>query len=81
MNCPTCGHALHELGCKVTGGSVHLCPRCGTSRTCDGVLVVPVLVTLCRKFEREMKKVSGGPVLWAALGIAECINLPEDRPQ
>lgn len=73
MACPTCGHTLH----KVVYG-IFWCPRCGTLMQKEGEAEVPKLVERCRTF--------GGCILnpstlneWRVLGIAESINLPENR--
>jgi hypothetical protein len=39
---------------------------------------VPSLVKRCRQFEKQERDIAELP--WRALGIAEAINLPEDRP-
>lgn len=42
MNCPTCDLALHEMGCHTTASPMYWCLNCGTFRTCEGEVMVPV---------------------------------------
>jgi hypothetical protein len=45
MNCPNCGLALNApMGCQVTGDPLYWCLSCGTIRTCEGEVQVPLSV-------------------------------------
>lgn len=80
MSCPTCDHTLHEMGCRTTGMPFFWCPRCGTMKTCDGVIVKPSIVDSCREFESTIVGVCAEhSYQWKAFGIAESINLPKNR--
>lgn len=88
MPCPTCDHTMTELGCRTTGSPFFVCPRCGTAKLCDGVVVVPALVDACRLFPPDLWSRSsvGGTVTladilaaWEKLGIRDSINLPGQR--
>ncbi len=77
MSCPTCSHTMACLSSADICRPIFHCERCGT--IVAGVDVyVPKLVERCRKFGVEL-----GPrwnELWKWLGVAESINLPENRP-
>jgi acetone carboxylase gamma subunit len=85
MSCPTCDHTMSRLG-VIDGRPHYHCPRCGTHRIdcgSDGAGpithdFVPKLVARCRKFEGTLGPRWGE--LWVALGIAESINTPGNRP-
>lgn len=88
MACPTCDHTMTEMGCRTSGNPFFICPRCGTAKTCDGVVVVPALVEFCRGFISELwsRSVAPGTVgladiiaAWEKRGIHEAINVPADR--
>ncbi len=83
MACPICDHALQRL----EGSPAWFwCPRCGT--ICHVPLpalpemnaCVPMLVTRCREFEKHHILLNSYKAAWRQTGIAESINLPEDRP-
>ena len=82
MSCPTCDHTMHQMGCRSTDLPFFWCPRCGTIKTCDAVVGVPVLIDRCRKFQDEA--LGDSPVAstktWFTLGIPESINIPAERP-
>ena len=88
MSCPTCDHTMTALGCRVTDKPFFVCPRCGTTKTCNGdtinepVIVVPDLVRRCRAFERELvaSNLDFGVREWIRHSLSESINLPADRP-
>ena len=54
-------HTMTALGCRVTDKPFFVCPRCGTTKTCNGdtpmepVIVVPELVRRCRQFENILQ--------------------------
>jgi hypothetical protein len=80
MACLTCGHALMTLDVW------DWCPRCGTVQTITGLDPMrPCLVERCRKFEEEHNGTASFDAevheALRRLGIAESINLPENRPQ
>jgi hypothetical protein len=80
MNCPTCGTAMSQLGCNVTGRPFHNCPLCGTLRTCDGVVVVPDLVRRCRIFAETITAAyTEHAYLWKKMGLADAITPPGER--
>lgn len=83
MSCPTCGHSIHALGCKVSGDTFFYCPRCGTILPCTGEVVVPALVERCRNFEFLLCAggFTGKELIadWDHLGIRESINTPDNR--
>jgi len=87
MACPTCDHTMSCLGETVEGLSrkaIWWCQRCGSIRI-DGFGSfdeAPKLVERCREFEkgREMRDDDNVFSKWHMLGIAESINLPEQRP-
>jgi len=85
MACDTCGHTMHSMGCRTTDLPFFWCPRCGTIKTCDAVVGVPALPERCRRFrdlaENGMGLSPASAALWHRLGIAEAINLPQDRPK
>ncbi len=87
MPCPTCGHTVAML---CTTGTVlksdyYHCPRCGTVvvETPDGreEVYVPKLVERCQQLRDHMNAPADEPWrrIWHTLGIAESINLPENR--
>lgn len=81
MACPTCSHTMHALGCRVTDRTFFWCPRCGTTRTCDGTDAVPDLVRRCREFEGQLSSpLTTHEHDWHRLGIGEAINPTGDRP-
>ena len=41
MSCPSCDHTMHAMGCRTTDRPFYWCPRCGTTKTCDGEVGVP----------------------------------------
>jgi hypothetical protein len=69
--------------CGVNAGDrVCWCPICGTIRTGKETPTdaVPLLVPRCRKFAESFDEpLTTGMSLWRTLGIAESINLPENR--
>ena len=81
--CPTCSHTMTAFGCKVTDRNFYVCPRCGTIKTCDGLnaptIIVPVLIERCREFEKFLPINQSLKATWRKLGIAESINVPENR--
>lgn len=83
MPCDTCGHTMQTI--LDPSSCFHWCPRCGTIKTGGGTVVeVPKLVERCRLFQiSELwdKTNPRGLEEWKHLGIAESIDLPEDRPQ
>lgn len=89
MACPTCSATMSQLGCRTSGNSFFLCPRCGTYKTCDGTVGRPALVDFCRGFLVALWSQStvGGAVsmadikaAWERLGIRESINTEGERP-
>lgn len=89
MACPTCSETMQGLhpGCR-------WCPRCGTlwfDEVCGmGRAVAPKLVARCQELATTVPHdgipTPGGHtswplwwVEWCRLGIAEAINIPEDR--
>lgn len=88
MSCPTCDHTMTALGCRTSDSPFYICPRCGTAKTCDGIVCVPALVDFCRRFPAELwgKSTLHGinPIdvaaEWDKLGIRDAINLPGERP-
>lgn len=88
MPCPTCDHTMTQLGCQTSGNPFFLCPRCGTTKTCDGIVAVPALVEFCRRFPADLwgRSVQPGTVTladilaaWEKTGIQEAINVPGER--
>jgi hypothetical protein len=75
MPCLTCNHALQVIA-KMT----FWCPRCGTLRKIgvDAVVLRPKLIERLRSYERQFGL--GDRDIWYTAGIAESINLPDDRP-
>lgn len=93
MSCPTCGHTMHTLGCRVTDRPFHWCPRCGTIRTCEMDDAVPALVERTRNydywlFQQQRFELDPGALAYIrriydkahALGIRESIWPPDQRP-
>lgn len=89
MSCPTCSHTMMALGCRTSDSPFYICPRCGTAKTCDGVVCVPALVDFCRRFGVEVWASSSArntvstdelDAIWNRLGIRDSINLPAARP-
>ena len=88
MSCPTCSHTLGRL-CIHESMSFYLCDRCGTvvvtilnanPGTDNPRVYVPKLVERCRAFEDEGWPKNGACTrAWNRLGLAESINLPENR--
>lgn len=75
MSCPTCDHTMQ----KVVYG-IFWCPRCGTLMQEGGTAEMPGLVERCRELAAENTHSSAFPwPAWRRLGIAEAINLPENR--
>ena len=76
MACPTCSHTMQNLGLEMN--RAFWCPRCGTLSFGDGRHVeTPALVERCQQFGQTL-----GPSwfsLWKQFGIAESINIPEER--
>lgn len=80
MSCPTCDHTMHQMGCRSTDLPFFWCPRCGTIKTCDATVGVPVLIDRCRKFgESLIGECAEHTFQWKQLGIAESINVPTER--
>lgn len=90
MSCPTCTHTMTPLGVVDGNFKYFWCPRCGTIRA---VLMnqkeqdsVPKLVERCRQFRAKVLNTMDVPGRvfrleeWRRLGIAESINVPEERP-
>jgi hypothetical protein len=85
MICHTCSCITVALG-YCDGGTWRHCPRCGTVRHLDTVsrgeqeptVIVPELVQRCRDYESVANEPVDG-MLWRKLGIAECIQKPEER--
>jgi hypothetical protein len=79
---------MHQLGCHETGRPFFWCPRCGTTKTCEGDIAAPALVEWCRKYEsRAVGPIDANPKsnephqnAWKGSGISEAIHKPEDRP-
>ncbi len=68
---------MHGIG----HGMFH-CPRCGTLQGCyaDGSVTVPALVLRCRFFVQAVIGDSDEALhRWRTLGIAEAIDVPQDR--
>lgn len=89
MACPTCDHTMHSVGVTITERRVFWCPRCGTLRVegFGSFDEAPMLVPRCREFIERCVNVRAedcGKVnlnVWKQSGVAECINLPDDRPK
>jgi hypothetical protein len=92
MACPTCGHALQNLG--LSAGPVGMtrrvfwCPRCGTLReelsdagACQTNDEAPRLVARCREFEERVPNGARVMPLWVQVGIAEAIYPPGERTE
>ncbi len=83
MSCPNCGHTLEAVAIERELRIYH-CPRCGTSRVFRGIGgpydVVPALVTRCREFREHWPSLGAADADWSGHGIAESINLQENRP-
>lgn len=85
MACPTCDHTMQNLG-----GTAHKyfwCPRCGTLREgTDSKMefrrdTTPLLVNRVRRFGTDIAcKGEAMLAYWIQHGIAESINLPNNRP-
>lgn len=87
MNCPTCG----SVPDRINNLPAIMCHTCGTvvidlyGRIDDTVTIVPRLVERCREFHTALRNPATGPgganllLLWYTEGIAESINLPENR--
>jgi hypothetical protein len=41
MNCPTCGHEMQPMGCRVTADTLYYCVDCGTLKPCNCPPIVP----------------------------------------
>lgn len=88
MSCPTCDKTMQLAAEDKNGVTVHWCPCCGTTRftTPKGHVndEVPDLIKRCRKFEDILYgRDTCSPAIpqdWERMGIAEAINLPENRP-
>lgn len=87
MSCPTCDATMTALGCKTSGGTFFICPRCGTAKTCDGTVCVPALVDFCRLFLPNLQGTYQDGLfmtrikeVWNMVGIRESINTPDQRP-
>lgn len=96
MTCPICDHTMQLVGGLADRSHVYWCPRCGTLRlqglpglqeNCKDE--APSLVKRCRKFvphisaDNELlgsERIESIQSAWRRLGIAESINLPENRP-
>lgn len=87
MTCPICDHTMQLVGGLADRSHVYWCPRCGTLRlqglpglqeNCKDE--APMLVKRCRKFMAHISHDKELPGIWHRLGIAESINLPENRP-
>lgn len=85
MSCPTCDHTMHSVSSSTA--MLFWCPRCGTLAQ-KGARVdtqdVPKLVECCRRFRKTigpdyMSQFASCRDDWKRLGIAESINLPENR--
>ena len=77
MACPTCSATMHAMGCKISDRDFFWCPRCGTIKSCDADVGVPMLVERCREFGK-MYLISNAPrAAWKRLGIAESIARKE----
>lgn len=88
MACPTCSHTMESIN-DVAVYRIFVCPRCGTVKTevytgdpnnWHVEVYVPKLVERCREFRKVMTD-GADACEWARLGIAESIDLPENRPQ
>lgn len=89
MACPTCDHSMASIN-DVAAYRIFVCERCGTVKTDTYTgdpknwhtqIYVPKLVERCREFEGMLTLVTSGDAgPWRRLGIAEAINLPENRP-
>ena len=86
MSCPTCDHHVACIGITNDGFATFWCPRCGSLSYSEPekAVDVPKLVDRCRKFAADpfmpLQLVGRKPEqLWVCLGIAEAINLPENR--
>ena len=72
MACSTCSHSMQSLG-----NQCFWCPRCGTIRQYTD-LCVPSLVDRCRELSTIIDS-NWIKAKWHTIGIAESINLPENR--
>lgn len=90
MACPTCDHTMHSLSAADHTATLPMfwCPRCGTVRIGDTHSDTPKLVERCRTFAAEEfatyspekgHGVTSPPARWRSSGIAESINLPDER--
>jgi hypothetical protein len=88
MSCPTCDHTLAFVCRQPDSLRVFHCTRCGTLVALDASgdehATRPKLVDRCREFEKTFPPGNPPSVSysreWLALGIAESIHRPEERP-
>lgn len=85
MNCPTCGDAMDDIQEPESACGRWWCQQCGTLTVGHGSYTgggAPQLVVRCRQFETEIAGLSDTDPFddWQSMGIAECINTPENRP-
>jgi endogenous inhibitor of DNA gyrase (YacG/DUF329 family) len=89
MPCPTCGGTLALLCLDRDDERYYHCGRCGTIVTGEQDVYRPRLVDRCRAFLPALRShpqsgvISLGSIedTWQHLGIAEAIDLPEDRQE
>jgi hypothetical protein len=88
MSCPTCDHTMRLVSEGEVGQRCYWCPRCGTIK--NGAATVPLAISMvqepmlverCREFETEVEARHDARLsfAWGFTGIAESINLPENR--
>lgn len=85
MSCPTCSATMAQLF-DSRERTVWHCERCGTVKSLvfgHPDITVPWLVERCRAFESLTEGLGRMATrwhqTWTTLGIAEAINLPENR--